>query len=1323
MTEPHGSHVYRRQITPDERTSLSVLAGHVTPGSRVLDLGTGSGSLGAFLSAGKGCTCDGVTLSAEEAELAKSGYRHLEVANLEQSGWAAKFAGEHYDFIVCADVLEHLTRPEQTLALARELLAPGGALLVSIPNASYCGMVAELMQGGFQYGEEGLLDRTHLRFFTRRSARDFLADNGWAVEGIETIEKPLQDSEFRVQFDNLPPAVSRYLLALPDAAAYQLILVARPGDAQVQADLAPSAPAEAMFSAQLYWAADAGYSEETKLTTAGVIGRDRQVLRFPLPGTARRLRLDPADRPGFLHLFALRLRSGGETVWAWTCQEQGLAALETAPRQQMLLRSPLALGGALILLHGDDPWIELPIPQDVVARAAGNDGVLEVELGWPMSADYLALADSVRPLADEVARRQGEVAQAFSTLDAARAAFEARQHDLEAQVRSGGEQVAATQAELRAAQDELRAAHGDLGDARARLQDAERLGQALLAQVQEAEHARLAQEEELRQRTAREQTLQAALNDTRLEARRLTQQKFGTQRELQDLQQRFDQLAQHLRWIEQSTVFRATRPLVHAKMAVDRWLGRGAPAAPAVAEPPKVPEPIARTVDVIVPVYRGLEDTRCCIESVLASRCETPVRLVVLNDASPEPEVTAWLREAADRDSRITLLENEQNLGFVGTVNRGMALNDTNDVVLLNSDAEVANDWLDRLRRAAYADSRVGTVTPFSNNATICSYPRFCEANPLPEGWDTARLDRVFAEANAGEAVDIPTGVGFCMYIRRDCLREVGLFDVEEFGKGYGEENDFCCRADEAGWRNLHALDTFVRHAGGVSFGESKSQRELDAMDKLRRLHPTYETRVHQYLAVDPAREARMRADLGRVAASGLPCVLAIQHNRGGGTKRHVEELAAHLRGQAVFFSLSPAPGECVRLELLEPGSGFHLEYKVPDQWEALLAVLRSVGVAHVHYHHLIGHHDLVFSLAQQLGVSSDFTTHDYFPMCANISLTGRDDRFCGEQGRGECGRCLSTPTAANLNEMAAWRQRYGQLLLQTRAVLAPSHDVAARFLRMWPGIPAKVAPHTDIAPGETLPAPQVTPVAAAAPIRIAVLGGLSRIKGADVLEDVAVLAAREGAKLEFHLVGHAYRNLKTLPQAALIVHGKYQEQDLPALLAGLRPDLVWFPALWPETYSYTLSACLQAGLPIVAPDLGAFGERLEGRPWSWVEPWDRPAADWLAFFQRIRVDHFLTGRSPDAPEQPVPAEPRAGAWTHSEDYTRGFQAQAGGELPDDILLQGRPGDAHALASGKGVKRLALASLVRLRSATGLRQVARAIPARWQRRVKNWLVA
>ena len=232
-----------------------------------------------------------------------------------------------------------------------------------------------------------------------------------------------------------------------------------------------------------------------------------------------------------------------------------------------------------------------------------------------------------------------------------------------------------------------------------------------------------------------EQQLQVATRDAdvwRTERARLIDGERQALARKMTLETQLDELRRHLTWIENSTVFRVTRPLVNAKLALTGLLS-GRPAV-ADVQVERMPVPAGVVVDVVVPVYKGLGDTQRCIRSVLASGCSAAFELVVINDASPEPEVTQWLRDLAAAEPRVLLLENAENLGFVGTVNRGMSIHPDRDVLLLNSDTEVANDWLDRLQRSAYSDRRVASVTPFSNNATICSYPRFCEANGLVAG-------------------------------------------------------------------------------------------------------------------------------------------------------------------------------------------------------------------------------------------------------------------------------------------------------------------------------------------------------------------------------------------------------------------------------------------------------------------------------------------------------------------------------------------------------------------------------------------------------------
>src|SRR5690554_5435143 len=170
------------------------------------------------------------------------------------------------------------------------------------------------------------------------------------------------------------------------------------------------------------------------------------------------------------------------------------------------------------------------------------------------------------------------------------------------------------------------------------------------------------------------------------------------------------------------------------------------------------------SVDIIVPLYRNLALSQRCVESVLAHTDMSTARLVLINDASPEAALADWCAALASREDTL-LITHPENQGFVVSVNAGMALSEDRDVVLLNSDTEVPPGWLERLATAAASDPRIATLTPFSNNGSICSYPHFCAASALPAGLDLASLDALVAEANRGKLAELPTAVGFCMYI------------------------------------------------------------------------------------------------------------------------------------------------------------------------------------------------------------------------------------------------------------------------------------------------------------------------------------------------------------------------------------------------------------------------------------------------------------------------------------------------------------------------------------------------------------------------------
>lgn len=256
------------------------------------------------------------------------------------------------------------------------------------------------------------------------------------------------------------------------------------------------------------------------------------------------------------------------------------------------------------------------------------------------------------------------------------------------------------------------------------------------------------------------------------------------------------------------------------------------------------------TVDLIIPVYNAAALLQRCLAALDRYTDPNEARVLVIDDASPDAQIEPLLSEWQQRSPlRPKLLRNPVNQGFVGSVNRGIAAT-RGDVLLLNADTEVTADWLPRMQRALASDPRVASVTPFSNNAEICSWPEFCRATAPPA--DVERVAQAFADSGPPGYPDLPTAVGFCMLIRRAAIDAIGDFDRATFGRGYGEENDFCLRAAAHGWRNVLADDCYVVHTGGGSFAPLGLKPGGDNLARLLARYPRYNAQVAAFIAADP---------------------------------------------------------------------------------------------------------------------------------------------------------------------------------------------------------------------------------------------------------------------------------------------------------------------------------------------------------------------------------------------------------------------------------------------------------------------------------------
>ena len=391
------------------------------------------------------------------------------------------------------------------------------------------------------------------------------------------------------------------------------------------------------------------------------------------------------------------------------------------------------------------------------------------------------------------------------------------------------------------------------------------------------------------------------------------------------------------------------------------------------------------------------------------------------------------------------------------------------------------------------------------------------------------------------------------------------------------------------------------------------------------------------------------------LADAGRPAIAFIVHGWGGGIRRHVDDLASLVGDRAEVLFIEPAAADIVRVRLARTGAAAF--FALPAELSLLASFLRALGVVRLHLHHVNGLPQSILDLLPSMRLPYDVTLHDYMTICPQLHLVAADGRYCGEPAVPGCTVCLNRRPPAWPLDIVAWRSRFATVLRGAARVIAPSIDVAARIRRYVHHLDIEVWPHAE--------APIVFPALA----RVATMGMLSAEKGLHVVAACAQDAHERSLPLSFRILGAVGAPLPNLPAWRLSFTGEYTEAELPRLLAAERPSVLWFPAQVPETYAYTLSAAIASGLPIVASDLGALRDRLEGRTTARIVRWNATPAEW---------NDALESLTPEAADRSV----RVAEWPeHYRDrYLAPLTVPPSGRepLPIDKLCFEAPIDAAA---------------------------------------------
>jgi O-antigen biosynthesis protein len=628
-------------------------------------------------------------------------------------------------------------------------------------------------------------------------------------------------------------------------------------------------------------------------------------------------------------------------------------------------------------------------------------------------------------------------------------------------------------------------------------------------------------------------------------------------------------------------------------------------------------------VDVVVPVYGAAAELAACLASLLRHTDLDRHRLVLVIDGPQESAVEQALAAVAGRpESQVTVLRYPERRGFVGSVNRGMAASDR-DVVLLNSDTEVTARWVEKLQEAAYSDSAIATVTPFSNNATIASLPRFAEVNALPAGWSADRFAALVERVSARERPRLPTGVGVCLYVKRKALDRLGLFDQERFGLGYGEESEFCFRALKAGFLNVLDDATFIYHAGQRSFGASRSVRVEAAHRALERLHPEYLPTIARFLREDPLRPARERvlAELRpprTLRPRGPQRVLHLVHGwppwNSAGTEVYARRLAlrqAAWREVTVYARIADPGRELGEaLEVEDGGARVRLVVNNFTQRDPLsrnalhdrrLAadfrkLLEETRPDLLHVHHLAGHAATLPGLAARRGIPILYQVQDWWAPCARVNLLDAERQLCPGPSPGRCAACLpltGLPPAPLLNRaLYAVRGRLlRRALRQADAFVMGSQAIHRSYLDLgWlePGDRAFVVPYGIERPPEI--AARRRP---GAPLRFGVIGSLLPHKGIHLA--VAAFRGVDPGRAILQIWGNLAASpsyaaeLMAIASPAVRFAGSFPEERRSEVFAGL--DVLIVPSLGLESFGLAAREALAEGVPVLASRRGALAE------------------------------------------------------------------------------------------------------------------------------------
>ena len=621
-----------------------------------------------------------------------------------------------------------------------------------------------------------------------------------------------------------------------------------------------------------------------------------------------------------------------------------------------------------------------------------------------------------------------------------------------------------------------------------------------------------------------------------------------------------------------------------------------------------------KVVSIIIPINNIYEDTKKCVDSIL-EYTKISYELILIDDCCTDKRIELFLNDM-EKLPQVKIFRNPQKNGFVKNINIGIQ-NSNGDIVLLNSDTIVTPKWLEKLVVSSYSDEKIGTTTPLSNAAGTFSVPDIGKIDEIPNFLTLNGMASLVEKISNNVNIEVPTGNGFCLYIKRETIADVGLFDEKTFGKGYGQEIDFCMRANKKSWTNIIDDSTYIYHEKSAPFTNEKEElikQHTAILDKRYSSYPDKVREVKSSLELEKIHD-KIKFELSNMNFNKINYInkkrilYVLHQGEAPGTNK---DLLKNIQNTFECFVLTSTSQELLLWKHSKNKLIKIKTWRIKSKWSAkefynnefrdiYFNILVSLKIDILHIKHLFKHTFDLPVIANSLGLKIIFSIHDFYFICPSFHLLDENNFYCGGKctdGNGQC----KLPSEL-LNDLPIlktfidkWQDEVFNIFNICSTFITTSEIAKQTYLSVYPQLakkPFKVIEHGRDFDGQ-LKTYSETP-SKYKPVKILIPGNIDNHKGSEFIKQLK--KEDKDNRLEFHFIGSISSDLNGYG----IYHGKYKRNYFCNMVDDINPSFIGIFSIWPETYCNTLSESWSCGIPVLASKIGVLEERIGKNGGGWL--------------------------------------------------------------------------------------------------------------------------